>query len=208
MTTLIIGASGQIGRILVDELIANGRRPRVLVRRAETGLDELDVDVVQGDLELGIADAVRGTEKVVFTAGSGGNTGADKTILVDLWGAMKAIDAAKEEGVEHFVMVSARGAHDPDRGSSAIKHYNICKKIADDYLIESGVPYTILRPGRLTNDPATHRISTRLHEEPAQQWIPRADVAGAIHHCLDHPETRGRSYFVVHGDEPIGEALR
>ena len=208
MRTLIIGAAGQIGRLLVPILVEAGQRPRALVRRPGQDLQPLGAEVVQGDLEVGIDHVLRGCDKVVFTAGSGGHTGADKTVLVDLWGAMKAIDAARRAGIQQFVMVSSRGAEDPDKGPSAIKHYTVCKKVADDHLMRSGVPYTILRPGRLTNDPARLRVSTALPDVASEQWIPRADVAHVIAHSLTHDYTHGRIYPLTHGEQSIDQALR
>lgn len=207
MTTLIVGASGNIGRIVASSLSDLGRPPRALVRRPDTALEDMGAEVVLGDLEQGIGDALAGCDSVVFTAGSGGHTGADKTILVDLWGAIKAIDAANEAGVRHFVMVSSRGAEDPDRGPTTIKHYTVCKKLADDHLVRSGLGYTILRPGRLTDDSATGRVDTLAPDDLNAQRISRADVAGAVVHCLETPATVGRIYPLFQGSTRIQDAL-
>ena len=177
------------------------------MRHPEATLEAAGAEVVLGDLEQGIGDALAGCDSVVFTAGSGAHTGADKTILVDLWGAIKAIDAASESGVRHFLMVSSRGAEDPDGGPSAIKHYTVCKKLADDHLIRSGLGYTILRPGRLTDDAATGRVDTVAPDELNEQWISRADVARAIVHCLHTPATVGRIYPLFRGAKPIPDVL-
>lgn len=210
MSTLIIGANGQIGRLLVQRMAKSGAIPRAMVRRLEQAriLQEMGAQTVIGDLEENIDNALDGCDKVVFTAGSGPKTGPDKTVLVDLWGAIKAIDAARRFGIEHFVMVSSRGAQDPDSSPEKIRHYTVCKRVADNHLIDSGVPYTILRPGALTNDPGTDRITTVWPEGDADQWITREDVANVIHHCLEHPLTKGRIYPLFHGDQPIETALR
>lgn len=210
MSTLIIGANGQIGRLLVQSLVRSGEQPRAMVRNAEQEpeLQEMGAQTVLGDLEDNFDTALEGCNKLVFTAGSGPKTGADKTILVDMWGAIKAIDAARLAGIEHFVMVSSRGAEDPERGPAKIKHYRVCKRIADNYLVDSGLYYSILRPGALTNDPAIGKITTGKPESEEEQWIPRADVADAIAYCLGQPSTRGKIYPLFHGDQPIDKALR
>lgn len=209
MTTLIIGANGQIGRLLVKQLAAAGDRPRAMIRDAAQAdaLGAMGAEPVVGDLEGQFAQALEGCDRVVFTAGSGGHTGADKTVLIDLWGAIRAVDAARQAGIRQFVMVSSRGAEDPDAGPGAARHYRICKHLADRHLINSGQPYTILRPGRLTDDPAEGRISTAWPSERDEQWITRADVADAIAHCLTTPATLGRIYPLFHGDQPIDRAL-
>ncbi|WP_341938389.1 SDR family oxidoreductase [Marinimicrobium sp. C2-29] len=210
MSTLIIGAHGQIGQLLIQELVKNGEPPKAMVRSAEQAeqVRRLGADPVMADLEEPFKHALEGCNRVVFTAGSGPNTGPDKTILVDLWGAINAVDAAEESGIEQFVMVSSRGAEDPDAGPLKIKHYTVCKKLADDHLILSEMPYTILRPGRLTDDPATDRLTTVWPENPEDQWISRQDVARAVAYCLGRKETLNRIYPLFHGDQPREAVLK
>lgn len=209
MTTLIIGAHGQIGQLLVQELADHHQKPRAMVRNEQQAeaVRSLGAEPVIADLEGDFSHAFEGCDKVVFTAGSGAKTGADKTILVDMWGAMKAVDIAKARGIQQFVMVSSRGAEDPEAGPAKIKHYTVCKKIADDYLLASGVSYTILRPGRLTDDPASGRVINHWPENAEDQWISRADVALAIEHCLGSPGTIGKIYPLFHGDQPMAACL-
>lgn len=209
MTTLIIGANGQIGRLLIDELHAAGERPRAMIRDESQadGVKVSGAEPVVADLEGDFSRAFEGVDRVVFTAGSGPKTGPDKTILVDLWGAMKAVDAAKAAGVAHFVMVSSRGAEDPDNGPQKIKPYCVCKKLADDYLLASGLNSTILRPGRLTDDPASGRITTGRPDDPDEQWITRQDVARAVAFCLANEHTRGKIYPLFHGGRSLEDAL-
>ncbi len=209
MSILIIGANGQIGRQLVEQLVRDGDPPRAMVRteeQAET-MRRMGALPVHGDLEGDLAEAFKEVTQVVFTAGSGPKTGADKTILVDLWGAMRAIDHALHADCHHFVMISSRGAENPETGPAAIKHYTVCKRLADDYLIRSGLDYTILRPGRLTNDPATGHVRTDWPDAEEEQWIPRADVAHAAALCLKTPGTYGKVYPLFHGDQTLQEAL-
>lgn len=209
MTTLIIGANGQIGSLLIDELSVAGEQPRAMIRDAgqASGIEALGAEPVAADLEGDFTHAFEGVDRVVFTAGSGPKTGPDKTILVDLWGAMKAVDTAKAAGVSHFVMVSSRGAEDPDNGPQKIKPYCVCKKLADDHLLASGLTSTILRPGRLTDDPATDRVTTEWPADPDEQWITRQDVARAVAFCLANEKTRGRVYPLFHGEQSLDEAL-
>lgn len=208
--TLVIGANGQIGRQLIS-MMAHANMPvKVMVRNSEHAqkFESLGAEIILADLEQALPDeAFADCDKVVFTAGSGGKTGADKTILIDLWGAVKAVDMAKKHKAKQFIMVSARDAGDPEHGTPAIKHYNICKHFADKHLLESGVPYTILRPGRLTDDDATGMITTKRPQNKEEQVITRSDVAACILQCLDHSEAINQVDELYNGDMPIADAF-
>lgn len=209
-TTLVIGANGQIGKLLVQLMREQQLPVRAMIRTAEQAdyFQHLGAEVVMGDLEQPLPDvAFTDCDKVVFTAGSGGKTGADKTILVDLWGACKVVEMAKKHAVKQLVMISAQHAGDPDNGNPAIKHYNVCKHFADQYLLGSGVPFTILRPGRLTDTAATGKLSTQRPEDTNQRVISRADVAAAIAQCLAQDSTHNRIFELYQGDLPIDKAL-
>lgn len=208
--TLVIGANGQIGRQLIGMMALAQMPVRAMIRDASQAieLEKLGAETIIADLEQPLPDtAFEDCDKVVFTAGSGGKTGADKTILIDLWGAVKAIDMAKKHKIKQFVMVSSRDAGDPEHGTAAIKHYNICKHFADKHLLESGVPYTILRPGRLTDESATGLITTQRPENNDQQIITRTDVAACVVQCLDHSEAVNQIDEIYNGSMPIAEAF-
>ncbi|PTY37221.1 oxidoreductase [Saccharospirillum sp. MSK14-1] len=209
MTTLVIGAHGQIGQRLIKHLAASGDTPRAMIRSQEQAqtIKALGGEPVIADLEGDFSAALTGCDKVVFTAGSGGHTGADKTVLIDLWGAIKAVDAAKASGVKQFVMVSSRGAENPDAAPARIKHYTVCKHLADEHLIHSGLTYSILRPGRLTDEDATDQVRTDWPDSQEEQWVTRADVAAAIAHCLSSNATHQRIYPLFHGEQRVAEAL-
>lgn len=208
--TLVIGANGQIGQLLVQMMCEQQLPVKAMLRNAEQAdrFEAMGAEVIIADLEAALPDAAfADCDKVVFTAGSGSHTGADKTILVDLWGACKAIDKAKQHNIQQFVMVSARDAGDPEHGGEAIKHYNICKHFADKYLIASHLPYTILRPGRLTNDGFSGKISTTRPADEAQQFISRSDVAACIIQSLDHSEAIKQIHELYQGSTPIQQAF-
>jgi len=208
--TLVIGASGRIGEKLITLLHGNGCAVVAMLRDVNKGPQFFSgngVETVQGDLETDIDSVFADCERVVFSAGSGADTSADKTLLVDLWGACKVVDAAKKNNISHFVMVSSRGADNPDRGPMAIKPYLIAKHFADNYLIASGLPYTILRPGRLLDEAGTGFIGTTRPASPETQVISREDTASAIYHCLANNNTIGQVYELYKGATPISEAF-
>ncbi len=165
------------------------------------------VEAVTGDLEGEFAAALEGAGAVVFTAGSGAHTGKDKTLLIDLWGAVRVMKHCLARGPRRFIMVSAMRAGDPDAASGGIKPYLVAKWAADEWLLRSGLEYTILRPGGLTEDPGTGRVEAAARIERRGK-IPRADVAAAIERCLRAPETVGKVYDLLSGEVPVEEALR
>ena len=205
--TLVIGSTGQIGLQLLPLLQQAGLKVVALTRNPGKLAGIAGLEIIEGDLESDFEHAFVGCERVIFTAGSGASTGADKTLLVDLWAARKAVDYALKHHLKHFVMVSSRGADNPDRGHSPIKPYLVAKCFADEYLQRSGVPYTILRPGRLTDDAATGCITTRRPEDAERQHISRADTARIITHVIRTGQSRNITYELYRGDTPFADLI-
>ncbi|MCH6256622.1 SDR family oxidoreductase [Puniceicoccaceae bacterium K14] len=205
--TLVIGATGKIGKILIRLLAQNTIPTKALVRDRQKCDFPSSVEIVEGDLESGIETTMEDCSTVIFTAGSGAKTGFDKTLLVDLWGARQAIEAAKISRIQHFIMISSRGAGDPDPGPERIKPYLVAKHFADKYLAESGLNYTILRPGRLTDDIGNKRIRTDRPEDPNKQFISREDTAHTILHCLKNNTVVGKTYELFEGSDSIEDLI-
>lgn len=206
--TLIIGSNGKIGKQLVKKLVESGHSVRAMVRNESqrSALEKMGAEVTIGDLEGQFFHALDGCDALVFSAGSGGHTGADKTILVDMWGAIKTISACEEKKLQRFIMISSRNAGDPENGPDAIKHYNVCKHIADEYLLKSSLDYTILRPGKLTDSPGNGLVRTS-RSRSGEQSVPRADVVTAIKFCLENDDTIGKVIELYQGNKPIAAAL-
>ncbi|MGD6844574.1 SDR family oxidoreductase [Bacillus infantis] len=212
MNILIVGANGQIGRHLIGKLAETEHKSVAMVRKEEQVNELRDIgadEVVIGDLEKDFTHAFEGVDSVIFTAGSGGHTGADKTILIDLWGAIKTIDQAKKHNISRFLLVSSMNADTPDTGIESMKHYFVAKKLADDHLRSSGLDYTIVRPGGLLNEPATGKI---LLEEKIQEYgsreITREDVAAVLAEAVDLENTFNKTFEILNGETPIKEALK
>ncbi|MEF7565295.1 SDR family oxidoreductase [Bacillus infantis] len=212
MKILIVGANGQIGRHLIEKLAETEHKSVAMVRKEEqeSELRELGADeVVIGDLEKDFSHAFEGVDSVIFTAGSGGHTGADKTILIDLWGAIKTIDQAKEHNISRFLLVSSMNADTPDTGIESMKHYFVAKKLADDHLRSSGLDYTIVRPGGLLNEPATGKIQLEEKiKEFSSREITREDVAAVLAEAVDLENTYKKTFEILNGETPIKEALK
>lgn len=204
---LVIGATGQIGQMVVERLASNDIAVRAMVRDIHKAKFPSNVEVVEADIEGDFSAVFNGCSHVIFTAGSGASTGFDKTLLVDLWGARKAIDFALDVRIDQFIMVSSRGADDPDKGPGRIKPYLVAKHFADEYLKASGLPYTILQPGRLLDADGTGYVRTDRPDAPEAQIISRDDTANAVVHCLGNDSTENKVYELFIGDHAIKELL-
>ncbi|CAM3869913.1 SDR family oxidoreductase [Aeromicrobium ponti] len=211
MKVLIVGANGQIGKQLVKLINeSSDHTARAMIRKAEQAEEfekmgvETAVSSLEGTVEE-LAEAAKGCDAIIFTAGSGGHTGYDKTLLIDLDGAVKTIEAAEQAGINRFVMVSAIQANNRDKWSDAIKPYFVAKHYADRMLENSGLNYTIVRPGGLTNDPGTGKIKVDKNLE--RGFIPREDVAKTIYAVLDKENTYKRSFDLVSGEEDVETAV-
>jgi uncharacterized protein YbjT (DUF2867 family) len=210
---LIIGANGKVGRILTEKFkIDPAFTPFAFIRNNDQArfFKEMGVDHILGSVEgtvESIAKAMTGMDAIIFTAGSGGNTGYDKTLSVDLDGAVKTMEAALKANVKRYVMVSAIHADNREAWDvSKIKPYYIAKHYADRILKTIGLDYTILRPGRLLDEPGTGNINTTNPE--AQKQVPREDVAMLVVEVLKHDNTIGKIIKFNEGETPIREVLQ
>lgn len=209
MHVFIAGANGQIGQYLLQEMANSDHEARALIRHPGQGpeLQQLGAtETVLGDLEQDCSEAMRGCDAVIFTAGSGPHTGPDKTIDVDQEGAIRLVDTARAMGIKRFIMVSSMRAEEPEKGPEKIRHYLRAKRNADEHLKNSGLNYTIVRPGRLTNDDGTGKVAVSSKLEAFGE-IPRQDVARVLLAVLDSDTTNNCVFDVVSGDTPVSEAL-
>ena len=213
MTTFIVGAHGQIGQLLTKQLAATGETVLAGIRdtkQADT-LSALGGQPRQFDLTAlpqEQAAAFKDVDNVVFTAGSGGATGYDGTLEIDLDGAVKTMIAAEQAGVKRYVIVSALYADQRDKwAQTGIEPYYVAKYYADEWLQHrTQLNYTILRPGALTNEAGTGKISLQPTLASSKK-IARADVAAAIVAVLSKPQASGQIYDLVSGTTPIEQAF-
>lgn len=210
MNVFVIGANGQIGKQLVERLHEEGKHQVTAMVRKQEQLDDFTskgYKAVLGDLESDVASleqAMADMDVVVFAAGSGGDTGADKTLLIDLDGAAKSIEAAKSRDIKQFVMLSALKAEDRSAWPEEMKPYYVAKHHADRLLEESGLTYTIVRPGALTDDAGTGNV--KIGDIDTGE-VPRADVAAFLAHVIDRDEAKNKAIDLVKGDTAIEDAM-
>lgn len=210
MDIVIAGGHGKIGLLLGEMLVERGDTVRGLIRKPEQAddLSRAGVVAVLCDLEgdADVAAAVRGADAIVFAAGAGPGSGAERKWTVDCGGAVKLIAAAEAEGVRRYVMVSAMGAADPPpEGGGVFGEYLRAKAEADRTLVASGLDFTVIRPGGLTDDALSGRVEIAPRLERGE--ISRADVAAVLAAVLGADNTIGKSFDLVAGETPIAEAV-
>jgi uncharacterized protein YbjT (DUF2867 family) len=211
MDIVIAGGHGKIALRLARLLHERGDQVRSLIRNpahAEdieaAGAEPVMCDLEQVD-EDAVARATTGADAVVFAAGAGPGSGPERKWTVDHGGAVKLIAAAKANGIDRYVIVSSRGADPEAPGDDTFAVYLRAKGKADAELRASGLAYTIVRPGRLTDDPGTGRVSAGEHVDEGS--VSRDDVASVLAFTLHDPALAGVTFEVVEGDTPIEQAL-
>ncbi len=216
MNVLVIGANGNTGQRVVRRLKDGPHDPLAMIRTPEQRavFDAMGVPTVLGDLEYPVDHAVRGCDAVIFAAGSGSRTGKDKTVLVDYLGAIRSMVAAAVNGASRYVMLSSFRA-DPE-SESRIKHYHRAKGLADRFLrtghevMEERLQWTIVCPAGLTDDPGTEKVAVGpVGWEPSGEYqTSRDNLAAALVASLDEPNTIGKEFVLIDGDNPLRDALR
>jgi uncharacterized protein YbjT (DUF2867 family) len=206
MDVVVAGGHGKVGIRLLS-LLADGRhRARGLIRNPDHAgdLTAAGAEAVVCDMEAldDLSACCAGADAVVFAAGAGPGSGPERKRTVDYGAAVKLMEA----GVARYVMVSAISAGRPEEWSDAMRPYYEAKAGADERLMESGLEYTIVRPGGLTDDPRTGRVSVGTDLERGE--IPRDDVAAVVLAVLEAPGTVGKTFELVSGDTPVDEAVR
>jgi uncharacterized protein YbjT (DUF2867 family) len=212
MRVVIAGGHGKIALHLEEQLSRRGDQPVGIVRNPDhvPDLEERGAEAVVLDLEQAsvedLAERVDGADAVVFAAGGGPGSGAARKETVDKGAAILLADAAERAGVRRYLMVSSMGTDKADPDSDDVfQVYLRAKRAADDDLRARDLDWTIIQPGRLTDETGTGQVSLDPSARPRE--IPRADVAHALVAALDSPATIGKQFTLLSGPVPIEEAL-
>jgi nucleoside-diphosphate-sugar epimerase len=210
MDVLIAGGHGKIARRLIRILASDGHTVRALIRSDDQAADiEADGGVpVLCDLERDdVTPHVGGADAIVFAAGAGPGSGAERKRTVDFGAAVKCVEAAEQLGVARFVIVSSIGAQDPEAGPESMRPYLRAKAEADARVVASTLDWTIVRPGSLEDGPGTGLVdvSTTLGRRGS---VPRDDVALVLAETLRESGTIGLTFEVFSGETQAREAVQ
>lgn len=210
MQIVIAGGHGQIA-LAMTELMSPHHHIVNLIRDPGQSDDVTSVggtpaviDLEHSDVAT-VAAVVGEADVVVFAAGAGPGSGVERKEAVDYGAAVLLRDAALAAGVMDYVMVSSMGTDDPPSGTDVFSVYLRAKARADQAVMDSDLAWTIVRPGRLTDDPGTGQVEVARHVPDGE--IARADVAAVLAAVLQRSDTRGRILEVIGGDTPIDTAL-
>jgi uncharacterized protein YbjT (DUF2867 family) len=209
MDVVVAGGHGKIGQRLLRLLAERGDRARGLIRNPDHAgdLEAVGAEPVVCDMERedDLAPFVEGADAVVFAAGAGPGSGPERKRTVDLGAAVKLIDAAKASGIARYVIVSSIGADHPERASGQMRPYMDAKAEADRALQASGLDYTVVRPGMLTDEPGNGHVSAG--EDLGRGPVSRDNVAATLVAVLGADNTIGATFVLLDGDTPIEQAV-
>jgi uncharacterized protein YbjT (DUF2867 family) len=212
MRVVIAGGHGQIALLLERMLTDRGDEALGIVRNPDhvedverTGAEAAVLDLEAAGVEE-LAALLAGADAVVFAAGGGPSSGAARKETVDKGAAVLLADAAELAAVRRYVMVSAMGTEQADPHSDDVfQVYLRAKAAADDDLRGRDLDWTVVRPGRLTDDPGSGRVRVGTLERGA---VPRADVAAVLAAVLHDDGTVAKTFDLLAGDSPVEDALR
>jgi len=207
----IAGGHGKIALRLTERLSGRGESVVSLIRNPDHADDvrarggEPVVCDLEGSDVAEVAAAIRGASAVVFAAGAGPGSGAERKMTMDRDGAIKLLRAAEEVGAPRYLIISSVGAEAPPDGDEVFNVYLRAKAEADAAVQASSREWTIIRPGHLLDDPGSGKV--RLELEAFRGQIPRDDVAAVLDLLLAQGRGAGRILYVNGGDDPVEQAL-
>lgn len=210
MRIVVAGGHGKVAR-LFGELLSTRHELVGLIRDPDQAPDlnavGMEHEVV--DLEVvtvsELARTIEGCDALLFAAGAGPGSGASRKETVDYAAAIKSLEAAHTSDVSRFLIVSSMGTDNPPSDDSVFSVYLRAKARADRAVVESGLDWTVVRPGRLTDEPGTGKVE--LARRVPRGGIPRRDVAAVLAAALEDARTIRRLFEVVSGDIPIPDAI-
>lgn len=213
MRIVIAGGHGQIALRLERLLAARGDEAAGIIRNPgqsedlrAAGAEPVVLDLESATVEEA-AEVLRGADAAVFAAGAGPNSGTARKDTVDRGAAVLFADAAERAGVRRYLVVSSMGADPGHPGDEVFDVYLRAKGAADaDVRARSGLDWTILRPGMLTNDAGTGQVL--LAASTGRGPVPRDDVAAALLELLDTPATAGLTLELISGNVPLTVAVK
>ncbi|MGM0212800.1 NAD(P)H-binding protein [Enterococcus sp. AZ109] len=204
MKVFIAGATGRVAQALIERLVEKGHFVYAGARR-ENEIPESDqVKPVHLDLHGDVASLAKtlgDAEAIYFVAGSRGKD----LLQTDLYGSVKLMQAAEQEGIARYIQLSSLFALVPENWSDSITNYNIAKFFSDSWLIDNtDLDYTILQPGNLKEEAGSGKITTKI-EKRSENSI--ENVATVLAEVLERPNTYQKVIMMGDGDTPIDEAL-
>ncbi len=209
---LVAGATGGTGIEVVRELLAGNYRVRVFVRdevRARTNFGD-DVEYALGDVRerVTIDAAMDGIDALISAVGGGRDHPLNGPEFVDYGGVRNMAEAAAAANLRQFVLVSSMGVtHEDHVLNKMFNNVLMWKFRGEEALRASGVPYTIVRPGGLINEPGGQKLIIFAQGDNGAGTIPRADLASVCVAALSSPDVLNKTFEVSSGKSAPAQNL-
>ena len=191
MKALVVGATGETGRRIVQELVARQIPVKAMVRNLDLGKAVLppEAELVFGDVlqPESLKAGMNGCDVVLCATGARPNLDPSGTLQVDYLGTRNLVDVAKAQGIQKLVLVSSLCVSQLFHPLNLFWLVLYWKKQAETYLQQSGLTYTIVRPGGLKNDDNTEAILLSGPDTLFEGRIPRQKVASICVEALFQP---------------------
>ncbi len=211
MKALVAGATGQTGKRIVEQLLERGLEVKVLVRDRAKATSELPegVEIAVGDVlkPATLREALLGCQVLLSATGAAPSFDPTGPCKVDYEGTKNLVDAAKEANIEQIVMVSSLCVSKLFHPLNLFWGVLYWKQQAEDYLKNSGVPYTIVRPGGLKNEDNDQAIVMSAADTLFEGSIPRTKVAQVCAEALNQPAAKNKVVEIVSSDNAATQAL-
>ena len=211
-TILVVGASGMTGGLMIRRLHEADRALRAMTRDKERAIDNFgdSYDWIEADVRDidSLKIALAGVDKVICSIGATEASGENSPEFVDYGGVKNLVDVSLEAGIKHFVLISSRGVTQEDHLlNEAFANVLKWKFKGEEYLRQSGLSYTIVRPGGLTNWPGgTMVIKVMQGDDPnVQGYVTRADVAIVAIEALTNPQAHNKTFEILNVVESYDE---
>ena len=210
---LVAGATGRTGQEVVRELLAKGYRVRAFVRNIDAARVTLgaEIDYAVGDVRQRetIDAALEGVTAMISAIGASRDDPGNGPEFVDYGGVKNLAEAAADAELSQFVLVSSAGVGREDKAlNQMFGNILLWKYKGEEAVRDSGVPYTIVRPGGLSNEPGGEKSLVFLQGDDYQGRVSRADVARVLVAALGLAEARNKTFELFGGEGPTSMDLR
>jgi len=213
-TIAISGASGKTGYRIAEELLAAGHAPRLLLR-AESEVPSSLRDCDQRRISLwdskALDAALEGVDALVIATGARPSVDLTGPMRVDAWGVERQVASCQRLGVRRILLVSSLCAGRWRHPLNLFGLILVWKRIGERALERSGLDWTVIRPGGLSEREEALESEGILWTGPDQQLrdsIPRRLVARACVEALDTPDSIGRILEVTSSPELAPQPLQ
>ena len=207
----VFGASGRTGTHIIDELIRRDVNIRAFSRRTKENADKDSLNWVVADVtnKESLAEALKNVDVIISAIGP---VDGDNSENVDYLGAINIVSAAKESGVQQIIYMSSIGAGGAENISTVMLNLLAnktmkWKALAEEQIRNSGIAFTIVRPGGLLGEPATQGIQFSQGDN-VLGWIPREDVAAVLVESIFKDGAKNKTFEVINDDSLPVDAWR